>query len=99
MAEKLGDRRVAKKAKRALAQRKYAAKLKKKGAPRTDDIARALLKALQDVFAARPPQAEFREKWRPLLLATKKHLVAREFKADEAEFCIKRALGFEKPRR
>jgi hypothetical protein len=78
--------------KRAKAQRKYAAKRKKEGIPAHDDVARAILKGFQDVFAANPTQAETREKWAPLSRAALRHLVGRGFDRKQAEDRLIRIL-------
>jgi hypothetical protein len=89
----------AKSAKHAKAQRMHAARLKKMGAPRSDDIARALLKAVEDALAANPQPTEVQKIWRPLLMAAARHLVERGFDKDQAVARITKAVGYPPPRR
>ena len=88
----MGDR----KASHAEAQRKYAAGLRRKGTPRSDDLARATLAAFRDVVNREPgPGSE--TAWRVLVTAILDELTARGFHRQEAGRRLLRYLRREGP--
>lgn len=79
------------KARHAAAQRRHAAKLRTAGAPRGDDIGRALVHAARACLAGgvrRPDDAA----WEKFVKAVVEHLVMRGFDRGEARRRLKRAL-------
>lgn len=81
MADRLAQRR----AKQAKAQRRYAARRKKKGIPSSDDLARAVLAAVRYGYRNETPSAEEAKRvLGPLLTAAVCHLVERGFDEQEA---------------
>jgi hypothetical protein len=72
-------------AKQAKAQRKHAAKLKKKGIPRSDDLARALLGALRTLCHSEKVQTDLAERIAiPWVARASKQLEARGFERRHA---------------
>ncbi|MPZ12701.1 MAG: hypothetical protein GEU89_21230 [Kiloniellaceae bacterium] len=85
MDETLGKVAARRKAKRAKAQRKYAAKRTKKGIPSSDDLARAVLAAVCRGYRDEAPSVEEAKRvLSPLLTSAVSHLVERGFDRKEA---------------
>jgi hypothetical protein len=73
--------------------REYAAKLKKKGIPTSDDLARAMLAALRKGYRdEKPSRAEAKKAVGPLIAAAVVHLVAHSFDRKEATDRLARTI-------
>lgn len=81
-------------AKHAKSQRKYAAKLRKTGAPRSDDLGRAMVAAARASFERQPIPGD-RKTWWFLMRSTVNELVARGFDEQEAKKRLWRAVGLD----
>lgn len=79
----------------ARAQRKHAEKLKRRGIPRTDDIARAMLATVR-----RGVEENLTDDhmiiWRFVAGSTVEELAARGFDREESRRRVRRTLGFDK---
>src|SRR3546814_2510012 len=84
------------KARHAAAQRRHAARLKARGLPRQDDLARALFAAARSCLADRPVKGD-RKTWALLLDGARKELLARGFADDAAWPRLRQALGLPDP--
>jgi hypothetical protein len=85
MDDTLGKMAARRRAKLAKAQRKYAAKRKKKGIPSSDDLARAVLAAVRRGYRDEAPSVEeAKSALSPLLTSAVNHLVERGFDRKEA---------------
>jgi hypothetical protein len=73
------------------AQRRHAARLKAAGAPRADDLGRALVAAVRDCIADGVPTAE-RAVWERLITSAVDQLVAKGFNRSEVRKRLLRAL-------
>ena len=80
----------------AATQRRHAARLRARGVPRGDDIARALLKGARLCLAERRT-ADDPVDWKRLVLLTIALLVKRGFDTDAAAQRLRRALGLPDP--
>ena len=77
----------------AKAQREYAAKLKKKGIPTSDDLARAMLAAVRKGYRdVKSSRAEAKRAMGPLIAAAVDHLVARGFDRKETTDRLARTI-------